>query len=142
MAQASSIAQVITAPTLQGIWLHAADNAEETSSNFLYGNTARTETIEVQGVAQRFIGRTYPVYDTGKFESQTLKLDVVIPMGEDEQTQVEWFRTAIRNRRTICYRDNRGRKHFVVLTAMNIQDANVGTMISFDADTIDYTEEV
>lgn len=142
MAQASSVATVVEAPTLQGIWLHAVTAPEETSSNFLYGNTARSESIAIQGTAQQFIGRAYPVYDTGGFETQALSLAVVVPSGPDEQDQVEWFRAAVRARRTLCYRDNRSRKHYVILVSMSIKDSGVGTEVSFEANTVDYSEEV
>lgn len=142
MAQASSTAQAIQAPKLNGIWLHSVEDPEATSSNYLYGNTARTETIEVQGTAQRFIGRTYPVYDTGGFEEQRVTLDIVVPSGPEEQEEVEWFRNAVRNRRTLCYRDNRSRKHYVILTSMNIQDSSIGTLVNFDAATVDYSEDI
>lgn len=142
MAQATSIPMVINAPNLQGIWLHSTENPETTSSNYLFGNTARSETIEIQGISQRYIGRTHPVYDTGGFESQSLKLDIVIPYSETEQSEVEWFRTALRRRGSLCYRDNRGRKHFIMLAAMDIQDSPIGTVVSFTAQTVDYQEEV
>lgn len=142
MAQATSIPEVVTAPKLMGIWLHTVNNPEVTSTNYLYGNTARSEKIEIQGTAQRFIGRTFPVYDTGGFETQSLSLAVVVPTGPDEQEQVEWFRNIVRNRGTLCYRDNRSRLHYVILVGMNISDTMAGTELSFEATTVDYNEDI
>lgn len=142
MAQASSVTQIVQAPKLQGVWIHSTEDPEATSSNYLYGNTARSESIQIQGSEQRYIGRTFPVYDTGGFETQKLSLDVVVPYGPTEQEEVEWFRTAVRNRRTLCYRDNRGRKHYVILIGMNIKDSSVGTEVSFEANTVDYSEDI
>ena len=142
MAQATSSVTTITAAPLMGIWLHSVSDPEGTSSNFLYGNIGRTESIGVQGTPMRFVGRTHPVYDTGGFESQSLSCDVVIPYGPDEQDQVDWFRDAVRNRSTLCYRDSRGRVHYVIIVSIEFADEKVGTRVSFTATTIDYTEEV
>lgn len=141
-ALASSIAYTVVAPALLGVWMHSVSDPRGTVSNFLYGNLGRSESIDVEGKALRFIGRTHPVYDTGGFESQSLSIDIVVPVGPDEQDQVEWFRNVVRNRRTICYRDNRGRKHYVIIVSMNIEDARVGTNISFSTETVDYNEAI
>lgn len=140
MAQATSIEYTAVAPALFGVWMHSTIDPEGTASNFPYGNTERSEFIGVQGTALRFIGRTHPVYDTGGFETQSLNIDIVVPAGPDEQDQVEWFRNAVRNRRTLCYRDNRSRKHYVIIVDMNIEDAQVGTNISFKTETVDFNE--
>lgn len=142
MAQASSSEYTAVAPELFGVWMHSTVNPEQTASNFPYGNLGRTESIGVQGTALRFVGRTFPVYDTGGFESQSLDVDITVPAGPKEQDQVEWFRNAVRNRRTLCYRDNRGRKHYVIIIDMNIADAQIGTIVSFKTETVDYNEAV
>lgn len=141
MAQATSNVATATAPKLMGIWLHSTEDPEGTSVNYLYGNIGRTETVGVQNTGLKFVGRTYPVYDSGGFESQTLELNVIVPSGPDEQDQVDWFRFVVRARRTLCYRDSRGRQHYVIISGLTITDERVGTSVKFTATTVDYTEE-
>ena len=142
MAQALSTIATTVAPTLTGVWIHDPTASEETISNFLYGNVGRTEGIAIEATALRFIGRAMPVYDMGGFESQELDIDITIPNGPDEQDQVEWFRTAVRNRRTLCYRDNRSRLHYGVVSTISFTDKPEGTGVSFTFHTSDYTEAV
>lgn len=142
MAQSTSAVTTVTASGISGIYLHGVASPSTTIYNFVYGNVGRTETVEVQGTALKFIGRTYPVYDAGGFESQSLKLEVLVPIGPDEQTQVQWFRDTVRNRQTICYRDSRGRKHYGIIASVEFADQRVGTVVSCNLDTVDYNEAV
>jgi hypothetical protein len=142
MAQATSTTSTATAPLLTGVWVHDPSSAEATVSNFLYGNVGRTEGISVENTELRFIGRALPVYDMGGFESQELSIDITIPYGPDEQDQVEWFRNAVRNRRTLCYRDNRGRLTYGIIGSISFADKNEGTAVSFTFHTADFTEAI
>lgn len=142
MAQASSVVSTVTAPSLMGVWVHDPSAAETTVSNFLYGNVGRSEGISIENTELRFIGRALPVYDMGGFESQSLNIDITIPSGPDEQDQVEWFRAAVRNRRTLCYRDNRGRLHYGIIGSIAFKDEREGTSVSFTFYTADFKEEI
>lgn len=142
MAQATSDTTTVVAPSLMGVWIHDPSYANVTISNFPYGNVGRTEGISVESKALRYIGRALPVYDMGGFESQTLDIEILIPSGPDEQDMVEWFKTAVRARRTLCYRDNRGRLTYGILTSISIEDKREGSGVSFSFETVDYTEEV
>lgn len=142
MAQATSTVYTTAAPELQGVWIHDPSIADATITQYPYGNVGRTEGISVSSAELRFIGRAMPVYDMGGFESQTLSIKVIVPYGPDEQDQVEWFRTAVRNRRTLCYRDNRGRLTYGIITSIGFEDRREGTAVSFSFTTVDYTEEV
>ena len=142
MAQAVSTIATTVAPTLSGVWIHDPTVAEGTISNFLYGNVGRSEGISIENTELRFIGRALPVYDMGGFESQQLSIDIMIPSGVDEQDQVEWFRTALRNRRTLCYRDNRGRLTYGIIGSISFSDEREGTSVSFTFNTADFSEEI
>jgi len=142
MAQASSAVYTATAPTLEGVWVHDPAFAEVTISQYPYGNVGRSEGISVESAELRFIGRALPVYDMGGFESQNLSIDIMVPAGPDEQDQVDWFRTAVRNRRTLCYRDNRGRIVYGILGSIDFEDQREGTSVSFTFNTVDYSEEI
>ena len=142
MAQATSTVSTVTGPALTGVWLHDPTSAESTISNFIYGNVGRSEGISIESTELRFIGRSLPVYDMGGFESQSLSIEILIPAGSDEQDQVEWFRTAVRSRRTLCYRDNRGRLHYGIIGSISFKDEKVGTSVSFTFHTSDFNEEI
>lgn len=142
MAQATSAINTAVAPTLSGVWVHDPSSAEFTVSNFPYGNVGRSEGISVDNTELRFIGRALPVYDMGGFESQELSIEILIPYGPDEQDQVEWFRTAVRSRRTLCYRDNRGRLTYGIIGSIGFKDEREGTSVSFTFHTADFTEEI
>ena len=142
MAQSVSDISTTVAPTLTGVWVHDPISAEETSSNFLYGNVGRSEGISVNNSELRFIGRALPVYDMGGFESQELGIDIMVPCGPDEQDQVEWFRTATRNRRVLCYRDNRGRLTYGIIGSVSMKDQREGTVVSFTFHTSDFNEGI
>lgn len=142
MAQASSAIVTTTAPVFTGVWIHDPASAEQTTHNFLYGNVGRTEGISVESASLRFIGRALPVYDMGGFESQTLSINILIPSGPDEQDQADWFRSAVRNRRTLCYRDNRGRLTYGIIGSIGFEDKRVGTGVTFTFNTVDYSEAI
>jgi hypothetical protein len=142
MAQATSITSSVLAPTLSGVWVHDPSLPQASISNYLYGNVGRSEGLSVENTELRFIGRSLPVYDMGGFESQELSIDITIPYGPDEQDQVEWFRTAVRSRRTLCYRDNRGRLTYGIIGNISFKDEKEGTSVSFTFHTADFTEEI
>ena len=142
MAQAVSSISTATAPVLSGVWIHDPIDPADSSSNFMFGNVGRSEGISIENSELRFIGRTLPVYDMGGFESQELSIDITIPYGPDEQDQVEWFRAAARNRRSLCYRDNRGRLTYGIIGSVSFKDQREGTVVSFTLHTSDYTEEI
>ena len=142
MAQATSAVYAITAPKLQGVWIHDPENAIETSSSFPYGNVGRSEGLSVQSTALQFIGRALPVYDMGGFESQELDISIDILAGPDEQGNVDWFRNAVRARKVLAYRDNRGRLTYGIITEIGFTDTRMGTTVDFVFNTTDYSEAV
>lgn len=142
MALATSDTITLEAPTLEGVWIHDPSISSLTISNYLYGNVGRSEGISVDNTKLRFIGRALPVYDMGGFESQELSIDIMIPYGPEEQDEVAWFRTAVRNRRVLCYRDNRGRLTYGIISSIDFTDEREGTAVSFTFETSDYNEEV
>ena len=142
MAQASSAVYTGTAASLTGVWVHDPSLPDSTISNFLYGNVGRTEGISVESAALRYIGRALPVYEMGGFESQTLDITIVIPVGPDEQDIADWFRDAVRARKTLCYRDNRGRLTYGIIGSISFEDMREGTGVYFSFETVDYTEEI
>lgn len=126
--------------TLQGVWFFDPSSPRATSTQYLYGNVGRGEGLNVESAALQFIGRTSPVIDFGQSEGQTLALTFTIPYSDTHTAEVAGFRTLVRNRRTLCYRDNRGRILWGVLTGLGITDARHGTVIGTTFTTNAFTE--
>lgn len=142
MAYADSIAVYTQAPELIGVWVHDPTEADTSVAHYLYGNVGRTESVSVQAAPISFVGRTYPVYNIGGNESQTVEIAIAVPSGAGEQEMVEDLRDAVRNRRTLCYRDGRGRLVYGVITGIKIADLREGTGVSGTIITVDYEEEI
>lgn len=131
-----------TAPSLSGVWIHAPADPEGTEAHYLFGNVGRAEKVEVDGTLLRFVGRVKPVAEFGVGEEVSLALSVVIPWTDDHDDLVEWWRTQIRARRTLLYRDNRSRLLYVSLFGGSITDAKEGSVVSATVTAVDYDEEV
>lgn len=121
---------VSLAEPLQGVWLFDPTYPAGTSVQYLYGNVGRAEDLNVENAALQFIGRTSPVIDFGQSEGQTLGLSFVIPYSDTYAAEVAGFRSMVRNRRTLCYRDNRGRILWGVLTGIGVTDTRSGTAVT------------
>ena len=128
------------ADSLEGVWFFDPTYPDGTSVQFLYGNVGRGEGLDVESAALQFIGRTSPVFDFGQSEGQSLSLTFTIPHGPTHTAEVAGFRALVRNRRTLCYRDGRGRILWGVLTGISITDARLGTTIGTTFTTNAFTE--
>ena len=141
MATATSDVVAITAPKLQGVWLHAVVDPDDTERHYLYQAGARGETLTVQTVSLQFVGRTFAVTEFGGEESQAMGLGIKVPWGPTHDADVQWIRDALRARRVLCYRDNRGRLLFGTLDgSVKVSDALDGSDIDVTINRVDYTE--
>lgn len=142
MAESTSTVYTTVAPKLMGVWLHDPQDPSDTITQFPYGNIGRTEGLSVASKAISYVGRALPVYDMGEFETQELGINIIIPSGSDEQDLVEWFRRAVRSRRVLCYRDNRGRLVYGIIGEISFTDVREGTSVQFTFNTSSYSEAV
>lgn len=134
---ASAVVSTV-APTLAGVWVHAIADPGESERAYAYQSGERGETIKVASSALRFIGRRYAVIEYGDEESHELKLAVKVPVDDEHDASVEALRQYTRGRRTLCYRDNRGRLIFGVIVSLALSDTRDGTNASFDFQRVDY----
>lgn len=142
MAETTSLISTITAPSLTGVWVFDPMDAEGTESAWPYAE-GRTEDIDAQGVEILLAGREAPVMEFSDHTLVGLSLTVMIPFSDTHDQDVEWWRAAIRNRRTLCYRDNRGRLMYAgILGAPAIADGRAGTALSIKLRQVDYTAVV
>jgi hypothetical protein len=140
MAEALSDIATITAPALVGVWVFDPTDADESERNFIHAD-GRVESIDVEATPIVVRGRARPLLEFGETELMTLVVTVFIPFGPDHDVSVEWWRAAARNRRALCYRDNRGRLIFGGLSdKLGIADGRAGTALSVALLAIDYDE--
>lgn len=126
--------------TLQGVWIHDPLDAQGTVRQYPYGRSARSGSLDVDSKALQFVGRIYPVVEFGEQGSQTFSVPVLIPFGPTwaaDCAALEDFATA---RRTLVFRDNRGRAVYCSLSGLRITDNDQGTLMTFMITRVDYAE--
>lgn len=141
MSTATSSTSSTSAPGLVGAWIHQPSDPEGTERNFQYQAGARAESLEVEAAMLRFNGRTFPVAEFGDAETEAVALSVQLDMDDEHDAAREWWRTTLRARALVCYRDNRGRVVFGVLSGkVGLTDVASGTTVSVTVNRVDYTE--
>lgn len=126
--------------SLTGVWLHDPLDAEGTVRNYLYGGASRSTGLDVASAPVRYAGRTFPVYDYGEAEDEKIGVAIDVPHGETWAGQLADLTAFARARRTLVYRDNRGRDVYGTLAGYNEDDAEWGTGVSFDFTRVDYDQ--
>lgn len=126
--------------TLTGLWIHDPLDPENTARQYTYGKAARQASIDVDQQPLSFAGRQFPVMYYGDPQTDQLAVNVDIPSDEnDSLAELADFAQA---RRTLCVRDNRGRKLFSSLSGYKEDDQDFGTRVSFEVTRVDFDEEV
>lgn len=142
MSEATSATYTTTGPTLVGAWLFAAADPAGTLANFLHVD-ARTVATEAQSEELRFAGRALPVVEYGEHEGATISLTALVPWGSTHDALVQWWRDAVAARRTVCYRDGRGRLYWcAIIGALTEADRREGTGLGLTLLEVDYDEAV
>lgn len=125
---------------IQGVWVHDPLDPANTIEQFLYGRSARSGAIDVPATELQFAGRRYPVREFGQRQDDTWSVRVLVPFGPTWASEVEALSDFIEARRTLVFRDNRGRSAYSVLSGYRESDKDEGTDISFTVARVDYTE--
>lgn len=146
MSESISSVLAVTAPLLTGVWVYDPTNPDASERNFLHAD-GRSESIRPDSSSTRIAGRLNPLIEFGEVTVVGLKLTVFIPFSEDNNAthnaSVEWWKAAALNRRTICYRDNRGRLYWVALPeGVEVQDGRVGSAFTLALQRVNYDESV
>lgn len=142
MSEALSATYTTTGPSLVGAWLFAAADPEGTLVNFLHTD-ARTVSSSVETAELRAAGRALPVVEYGEHESGRVALTLLVPFGPDHDAGVQWWRDALAARRTLCYRDGRGRLYWVAIVGGIAEtDRREGTGLGVALLEVDYDEAV
>ena len=127
--------------TLQGVWLHDPLDAVGTARQYPYGKSSRSEAIDVPVQELQFAGRTYPVVEYGESQDDTWTVKIQIPHGLTWSDQVEALRDFAATRRTLVFRDNRGRAAYCSLTGYRGVDVDEGTEATINLRRVDWTDE-
>lgn len=105
--------------TLHCVYLHDVVNPSGTIYRFKLDGKGRTASYTPDVTMLQFVGRTRPVAQFG--ESGQGKISVQLDMMQTSG-DMQALRALMARNATICYRDNRGRKLFGIITALPESD--------------------
>ncbi|QEQ93602.1 hypothetical protein SEA_ZUKO_24 [Streptomyces phage Zuko] len=126
---------------LDGVWLHDPADAANTARQFLYGKDSRSHTIDTAGTVQQFAGRTFPVTDFGEYETEDITVSVDIPHGPTHRTEQDDLRGFMEMKKTLFFRDNRGRAAYGTMSGFNQADQAWGANVGFKFGRVSYDIE-
>lgn len=126
---------------LQGVWLHDPADDEVTVRQFLYGKDSRSTSIDTITTSQRFAGRTFPVIDYGEHEDEEFSVTVDIPHGPTHRTEESDLRGFMELKKTLFFRDNRGRAAYGTMSGYNQADQAWGVTVGFKFTRVSYDIE-
>lgn len=117
--------------SLLGVWIHDPLDPEGTVASFPFGSAARDTSIDAMGAGSYFAGRTSPVVDYGEHEAEMVSVSIDVPHGETYRADLEKLEWFSRSKRSLWFRDNRGRAVFGVMAGFKHADAEWGSVASF-----------
>lgn len=124
----------VTSLGLLGVWIFDPEVGAESSVRvYLYGSSQREDSLDAMGAPGYYAGREFPVMDYGEHSSISVSVTVDIPRGESYFQDLEDLIAFAASKRTLHYRDNRGRSMYVTLDGMRRKDTSWGTQVSFTA---------
>jgi hypothetical protein len=126
---------------LRGVWLHDPADPEGTVENYLYGGPVSETSIDTMPAASHYAGRTYGVTDFGEHEDEGVIVTIHVPHGATRQAEVGALTVWARARRTVWFRDGRGRSLPGTLSGFKVSDQRWGSAVSFTIARVDYALE-
>lgn len=142
MSEAISDTYTATGPALDGVWMFDPVDVEATERQFLHAE-GRAESLEAESTDLELVGREYAVTEFGEQTREGLALTVFVPFGSTHAADVAYWRAAVRARRPICYRDNRGRLMFATIKGgLAVADGRAGTALGIKLGRVDYSAAV
>lgn len=135
-------ASIESSTTFQGLWIHDPLDPEGTIHQFLYARSARGVGIDVEQQGMVFAGRQYPVFDYGENQQDSFKVRIDIPNGSTWADEIDVIQDFAQVRRTLCFRDNRGRVFFGTMKGYEEADQDWGTSVAFAVERASYDEAV
>lgn len=142
MAESVSDIVSISAPDLVGVWVFDPLDPDGTERNYLYAN-GRSINLEPDEASIQLAGDRNPLLEYGESTTVVVKTNILVPFDDDHDAGVQWWEDAVLARRTINYRDNRGRLYWVgIRGGFNPTDVREGTQIAVRLQRVDYDESV
>lgn len=126
--------------SFMGLWIHDPLDPTGTIKNYMYGRSSRSVGVDVSQQGMRFAGRTYPVVDYSEHQEDSFSVTIQVPEGPTTATELLELLAFAELRRTLCFRDNRGRLFFGTMSGYQEDDQDWGTQVSFDVGRVDYDE--
>jgi len=117
---------------LQGVWLHDPLNAPESARQYRYGGPPGQRAAETPDQLDYYAGRELPVVDYSPHLSDSVQVAVTVPFGPDWATQIADAQAFSTARRSLTYRDGRGRNITGRLSGYMERDERHGTTCSFE----------
>lgn len=131
---------VVAAPSIIGAWMHRTSDPVNTLQQYPHAASRKVDTAVASDIVQ-LLGRRDPIAEYGESETVTLGMTVTVPHGKGDDPRVAWWRTAVRARETLCYRDNRQRLYFVALQSISESDVREGTAVTVTLTRVPFTRE-
>jgi hypothetical protein len=132
----------VTAPKLQGVWIHDPQDPQGTIRQYAYVNSSSVEARSLTGAALSFAGRAFPVFEFGDLQQRTQQLSLVIPGGAQWEAQRASLEALLTSKRSWVYRDNRGRLIFGAVMAITETDDPRGTIVDLQLTATEFDESV
>lgn len=126
--------------TLRGVWLHVPADPAGTEVNFIYDGRKSDEVTELEVDLIKLAGRKYPVPVFGDGESYTVRQTVQLQ--NEIPAQYASLYEAFMRKTVLCYRDNRGKKSFGIMSSLPKDEALVVSEASISISAVDYDEVV
>lgn len=142
MSEALSIVYTTTAPSLVGVWVLDPTDPDNTERNYIHAD-GRSLGVKPGASVLDVAGRVNPIVEYGESTRVVLKVTVFAPFGPAHDADVNWWIDAVQNRRTILYRDNRGRLIYGALAdGVEVADGRVGTALAVNITRVSFDEDV
>lgn len=117
---------------LVGVWIHdPLVGGQDSAANFPYGADQRELALEPVHEAQFYAGRVDSVVDYSEHRNEIFGVTLDVPTGPTWIAARRSLRDFAEARRTLMFRDNRGRAIYGQMEGYRERDTAWGTMVSF-----------
>lgn len=118
---------------LVGVWIHdPLVGGQDSAVNFPYGANQRELSLDQVREAQFYAGRMDPVVDYAEHRTQLLAVALDVPTGPTWVTSLRALQDFAEAKRTLVFRDNRGRAIYGQMEGYRERDAAWGTIVTFN----------
>lgn len=128
--------------SLIGMWVHDPLDPSGTVEDYPYAKSQRSSSIDTMPEGHFFAGRTFPVVDYGEHQNDQFSVRINVPNGTTLMTDLASLEEFAQARRTLCFRDGRGRKFFGSMSDFGEGDEDWGTAVEFNVQRVDFDESV